>query len=538
MKKFAFVLLSLFHITAEAALHTDTHTYIVSHKDGVLMINKQTGVEEILKVGIHPKSMVIYNQYGYVLYEQKIVVVDLQVHQIVKEIHVTHPISMEVQDGVGYVLAFHSLCMIDLKNICVKTTWHLSEEYSSLVVYGDYLYMLCSKLNFVSKVHIKTSMNEKKIPVGHGPIDICLYKHKGYVINAQSDSIAVLDLSQGTVNHAIAVGKLPTSMTIHQGIGYVTNRRSESVTVIDLDTPNCVRRISLKQPPIDVKIHGCFGYSRTGDGQTVSVFDIINKEVLGEFANPGGESIDFSDTHMYAGIVKKLLLPSESHVNHKMANGTLMDYVSLNPTAFSVGAVPRHRIPQEMSPFEQMDYGTLIQIMFNDHYDLKLDAVDVLSMLLTMKYPVVFLKSKIGQDVHRKLYIALFQAVWLGQTEKAHKMVHYFLQLEDPVIKKLVRLAQDGLNLFSFLEPKLSGDIVAADPDVAFRLFVTLLAEKDLKNAKQQFEVALFHCHPKACAIAAYLYLTNKVTDSEGFWSWYLNLADKEYFSKLCQRYG
>ena len=386
-----------------AAVQTDTHTYIVSeNENSVLAINRQTGEETKIPVGRHPRSMVIHGGMGYVVneYSYNVSVIDLTLHKEAQTIPVGNsPQSMVIHGGMGYVVNYgpNTISVLDLKSNTVTQTISVGERPQSMVIHGG----------------------------------------MGYVVNYGSNTVSVLDLKSNTVTQTISVGERPQSMVIHGGMGYVVNSDSYDVSVLDLITNRVTQTISVGSSPRSMVIHGEVGYVMNYASDDVSVIDLQTNSVITTFKNPNDTPIDFSDTHIYFGLKKdRPHYPTLSSISLAKAQRTLGEFVAIMPDVFQLGEFEQRKFPKERNEFDTLPLYLLAQKIFWDvNTDMPLmDPQDILATLITMKYPQRFLQTVPGKWLRKRLHMAFFQTVWLGEKDKAKTMLKYFVQLQDPVI--------------------------------------------------------------------------------------------------------
>lgn len=106
-----FILLAIvfvLNISANAAVQTDTHTYIVSrYLDSVIAVDRNNGHETRIRVVAFPREFLINGDYGYAFggIDEKISVIDLKNNKVMDTISLEEvPHKFYIHDGFGYVL--------------------------------------------------------------------------------------------------------------------------------------------------------------------------------------------------------------------------------------------------------------------------------------------------------------------------------------------------------------------------------------------------------------------------------------------------
>ena len=477
---YSFILTFMTFCLAQAALHTDTHTYILSEKEErVLVINKATGVENSLIVGRNPSKMVIHGQFGYVVNScsNTISVIDLRVNAVTQTIPVGgSPHSMLIYNDMGYVSNSDTVSCIDLKTNSVVQVFPTGTYPRPMVIHGDFGYIINTNSASVLVLNLKTNTLTQTIPVGNRPKSMAIHSDFGYVVNKGSNTVSVIDLKSHTVTKTIAVGDMPFYIVIHKDHAYVQNMNSctvsvinlvnnqvintirigsthlpmhifrdtvyvenydaERIVVLDLNLKRVSKVIPVKEYPHSMIIHGNFGYVKSLFPSMYRIIHLKTNTVVGDLENPGELEIDFSDTHVYLGI-RKLgpLCPTVDGICKMREANAFNEFVRMKPEIFNVGVVEPRLLPVEETPFDEMPNYLLAFMFCTD--GLCWDPKDILATLITMKYPQRFLKSEAARYVRKWLYAGFFQTVWLGKKEKAQEMLKYFIQLKDPIISNL-----------------------------------------------------------------------------------------------------
>ena len=315
----------------------------------------------------------------------------------------------------------------------------LSTNVWAAVQTDTHTYIVSKIDNAVLAINRQTGQ-ETIIPVGASPEPMVIHGGMGYVLNRLSDTVSVLDLQTNAVTQTIPVGKIPSSMVLHRGMGYVANYNSNNVSVIDLQTNTVIQTIPVGKQPDSMVIHRDMGCVHHNFPSIFSVLDLQTNRVVTTFKNPDDKTIDFSDTHIYLGLEKvHPLYPTLASINFAKAEKTLGEFVAMMPEVFKLGEIEPRLFPREENVFDTLPVYLLAQNIF---WDLKtglplMDPEDILATLITMKYPQRFLKTEAGAWLRKRLHMAFFQTVWMGDKDKAKTMLKYFVQLQDPVIPNL-----------------------------------------------------------------------------------------------------
>ena len=429
-----------------AAVQTDTHTYIVSERDhAVLAINRQTGQETIVKVGKEPKSMVIHGGMGYVVNYNSgnVSVLDLKTNTVTQKIPVgKNPQSMVILGDKGYVVSegSNNVSVIDFKTNTVTQTIPVRYSPQSMVIHEEFGYVVNGSSNNIFVIDLNKNTVTQTIPVERYPQSMVINGGMGYVVNNESNNVSVIDLQTNTVTQTIPVDEYPRSMVIHGGMGYVVNMGTANVSVIDLNTNIVKQTIPVGKWPDPMVIHGGKGYVTAFLSHNVSVIDLKTDRVVTTFENPRKKPIDFSDTHVYLGLKKaRPLYPTLASINLAKAEKTLGEFVAIMPEIFKLGEIEPRLLPNQKNEFDTLPPFLLAQSMFWDVDTDKplMDPQDILATLVTMQSPQKFLKGDAGVWLRKRLHLAFFQTVWVGDEDKAKTMLTYFVQLQDPVITKL-----------------------------------------------------------------------------------------------------
>ena len=282
-----------------------------------------------------------------------------------------------------------------------------------------------------------------------------IHGDRGYVLNRNpsnifspesSDTIHVLDLKTNAVIKVIDINAAPKAMICHGNFGYVVHNSTSSsastpgiISIINLETNEVTKTITVGNHPVHMKIHGDVGYVVHESSRYISVINLKTHKLMGTLPNLEVLDVDFSDNHVYLGVTKwGPFCPTEASVKKMKTENRLNDFVTMNPEAFNLGTISKRLYPKEENQFDTLPIYVLDHLIWdNDQCEFVMEPLDVLAMLMTMKYPQKFLQSVPGALIRNALHTAFFQAVWFNENEKAKAMLTYFVQLQDPIMVKL-----------------------------------------------------------------------------------------------------
>lgn len=176
MKLITFLIFLLFTFNcplAQGAVHTDTHTYIVSrYEHKVLVIEHATGVEKVIEVGQSPYPMVIHGNFGYVVNEHSftVSVIDLKTQTLSATVNVgRYPKSITFHGDLGYVMngGSHFISVIDSQSLTVSRTIEMSCCCDSMIVQDNTAYIILKGApEKVGIIDLKTFTLINEIEVG------------------------------------------------------------------------------------------------------------------------------------------------------------------------------------------------------------------------------------------------------------------------------------------------------------------------------------------------------------------------------------
>ncbi len=247
LKIILFILFSLFILSPiHAAVHTDTHTYIVSpYEHKIVVVDRKTGSETILNFDQYISGIALYEGRGYVTATNAVFVYDLKTHMLQSTIKSDAELSsMSIYEGYGYGISLKSdsVCIIDLKNKkMLKTLW--IEHLKQIEFYNQngYIISYYGKVSFLDlKKHNLFAFLDFKLP-----IESCrFFQGWGYFMLSGSDYVHITNLEARSDSNIIFVGKFPKPMIIHEEFGYIASQYC--ITVIDLKRQVITRRISFE----------------------------------------------------------------------------------------------------------------------------------------------------------------------------------------------------------------------------------------------------------------------------------------------------
>lgn len=338
-----------------ATVQTDTHTYILGHyEDKILVIDRKTGKEKIVKVGKSPRSMVIHDGKGFVVNKASndISVIDLTTHEVMKTISVgwnpvqfvvhrnvgyvvnmdshgisvldldelreryqikvgENPISMTIRNNMAYVINYkaRSLSVLALGPSQIIKTINLGCYVRSMIVHGDKGYLVSDTENSLNIVNLQTYEHQVSLGCAMGT-SIVIYNERVYFITSNQREILGFDASGDPVYRKITIGNNIHDLVLYKDKIYVLNRDSSTVSVIDLLTHKVTHTIRDVKSPYRMVFNRSLGYIMSSLMNDVTVINLTTHQVIARIQNPGNDKIDFSDTHVYLGLKKvAYLLP-------------------------------------------------------------------------------------------------------------------------------------------------------------------------------------------------------------------------------------
>lgn len=217
----------------------------------VYLLNPDTG-KVIASIALRstPSNMIMTRDKRYLLLtmlgSSKIAVVDLAKREVVKEFESGQlPISVEIDKNknIAYVANQHSstISILDLENMDIKDRIEvegnpckislsadkksmlyldggtdnvyvilLGEDFreikllfrtknlAKMLFTNDKIYIASRDRNFVTVVDGVSLKPKAQIPTGEKPIDMCVFNSKLYVVNAESDTLSIIDTKTDT----------------------------------------------------------------------------------------------------------------------------------------------------------------------------------------------------------------------------------------------------------------------------------------------------------------------------------------------------
>lgn len=219
--------------------------------NAVYLINSDTGkVFKVIPLRSNPSGFIMTRDHRYLLVtmlgSSKLSVIDLNTNCVVKEIEsglLPNSIAVDKVKNIAYIANQNSstISIVDLANMDVtqrieacghpskmtlsfdrKTLIYsdamtdsihqivLNEDFnddfflfktknlSKALLYNNKVYLACRDKNYISVVDIGGSkpVPVNNIPVGNKPLDMSIVDSKLYVVNAESDSLSVIDLTK------------------------------------------------------------------------------------------------------------------------------------------------------------------------------------------------------------------------------------------------------------------------------------------------------------------------------------------------------
>ena len=311
---FIFFTVMLFTSPLWSILQTPTYTYVVSSKDDrVLAINRITGEETFIEVGIYPTSMVIHGGKGYVVnwVSSTLSVLDLTSHTLLKTIPMERdPKSIVIYGGKGYVVdhGYGYVAVVDLEKDMVIKMIVVGKHPTSMVIYGTLGYVTNFGSNSVSVIDLTLNDVFKECSVGIYPTSMSIYGDKGYVVCFGSTTINVIDLNTQMPLKTIPCQMRANCMVIYQAKGYVVSSLLKELSVFDLKTDELIKKIPIDIESDSIVVHGTTAYVHSCRTHRVTVIDLISDFVVSHIKNQFDDSLGFSDIHLYIGLKKGALL--------------------------------------------------------------------------------------------------------------------------------------------------------------------------------------------------------------------------------------
>lgn len=295
-----------------AIIQTDTHTYIVSRKDNIILaIDRKTGQETKIETKYGPQYMIIAGTMGYVTNANNrcYTKINLTTHQIIDSAmpysyHEVYPLV--IYGTTGYVGCISQGSLELLPYFPATPSPILTEQGvpQSIAIDGDLGYFVNRKNSCVMIIDLKTNKIGQRIDVGLVPNFITVHQEFAYVTSVAQPRVDVIDLKTQKVIKKLTVGWNPESISFYKDKGYVMNRCSNCVSVIDLNSKTEIKTIPVGKQPEFMKIHGGLGFITNRASDDVYVLDLESDTVISTIPNPDNKSVGLSDTHLYLGIEK------------------------------------------------------------------------------------------------------------------------------------------------------------------------------------------------------------------------------------------
>ena len=174
-------------------------------KLSVVDLKTQLVVKEI-DSGLLPTSMIIdkIQNIAYVANQNSssISVIDLVNMDLANKIEIEgHPTKLSLSfdrksliyldigtDSVYQVILSPDVC--DVVKLCS------TKNFSKAILVANKLYIICRDKNYVMVLDIDSQKLIKKIEIGEKPVDMALVDSKLYTVNAQSDTLSIIDLTK------------------------------------------------------------------------------------------------------------------------------------------------------------------------------------------------------------------------------------------------------------------------------------------------------------------------------------------------------
>ena len=465
-------------------VETNTHTYIISKDDNcMLAIDRKTGNEKIIQLGLQPKSMVIYGDRGYIEYYHcyQITVIDLKETKVIHKIPLkfaprsitmhrdkgyvvnedmekvlvidlikntyTHSIDvgktpqpMVVYGDKGYVSNQNArtISVIDLITDTLSNTIQVYDFPESMVIYKDLGYISNKSQACVSVIDLKTDKVTQSIPVWDQPEPMIVHGDIGYVVNKGSNTVSVINLAKNIVSETIHVAAEPESMAIYDGYGYIVCSCSTNLYVIDLKTNTVRTTIPIPTFSQPIKIYRGVGYVQNIPEMTVTIIDLASNKVVSIFVNPDNKSVAVSDTHMYLGDRKvQTLYPTIETIKNLIQLNKVRTYFNFMHTKIDVTRLDPLQAPTYPTYYDELPIEEVVENL----KPWENDGYAYLVFLTMLKYPEHVMCSKAWHDrIRYIIYTTLFQVLWEDDPFKTQDILRYILYLaklphtKDPIL--------------------------------------------------------------------------------------------------------
>lgn len=304
----AFMLTSMTHV--QAAVQTDTHTFILSlREDKLLVINKSTGEHGISYISQSPRSIARYENKCVMLTDRALKIYDLGSSKISEVNFKSDTYTMVIQDHLVYIAHYGSfyISVVDLNKYAVVGEIYAGISVADLVVDHTNLYLLNRGYNCIDVINREShkpvqSISVRKDASSHIILDDFLYvTHENieelYVINIKTNKTQKLN-----------VCKSLNPMVVHGEYGYISSSQSKLLYVLDLKTHTVLKTIPIDDYPDEMKVCGNFGFVRNKGSANITVIDLTTQSAHVTLDNPNNLTIDFSDTDLYYGVSARLKL--------------------------------------------------------------------------------------------------------------------------------------------------------------------------------------------------------------------------------------
>lgn len=469
--------------SAYSAVHTDTHTYILSKADNVVLkIDRATGAETPL-LAYHAVQLRAHNNHVFLLKTNTIECIDTPAlyGSLLCPIKKANDLKFFgskacVSNNFGALVVLNVLTTAFCEHL-------LTSHIRPIVIHGPCGYICRQFSNCVHVLNLKTNSFVENIPVGNKPVSIHFEGQKGYVVNYDDASISVIDTLTHHVEATITMSKInernkffiqddelicgEPSYTVEQlthsphvkrsyigddpqlfkivgNKGYLLHLNYRGIIVADLKTNKYTHVIETDAPPVSFTIHGDKGFAVCPKSNTVNVIDLLTDKLI-------------------------------------------------------------NTLPTGLNPHPMIVHNDFGYIKNSDSKTIS--VIDLNSELLAHTLENANNQTIDFSDTH--LYLGITKSISLQELE--------------------------GLRLFKYPYTGIEGFHVGENADEAFSKFEIAIEHKDYKPAKEYYDIALSLGHPKTFSVACYAFC-------KGIWgasqndTWamkYIEGMDHTYFLRL-----
>ena len=351
------ILLVSSSLIAQTTVKTDTHIYFVlSPKNAVLAVNRQTQENTLIKVGQRPVAMCVYKDFGYVLnraskniskinlktmdeckmkeaqgpvlmsiYEGKLYILDQQGYMTIIDLDCSYAAVetsyvggddhrfMMIREGILYLQTASGMGFIDLKSWQSLGDIQGPEVRSCepMVTHGQYAYLTNEFNQTVAVVDLKKRELQAVLNVGRNPRSMVFYGNKGFVLGYSTDEIHVFDLTTHKLITILSVDS-PWSMHLYKSTGHIVSRYGNYIQKLDLETLVLGEQMFVPKTPQYMDIHEDTGYVVNWQSKNVLAIDLLTySAITTPIRNDHNLELFFSDHDLYINGQSVFKLPAK-----------------------------------------------------------------------------------------------------------------------------------------------------------------------------------------------------------------------------------